>query len=72
MAFDNPESSSLRDAFCQVLLKLARFFLEKKFLNIITIVLPFPFYLSLEKGIFLYMNKKKINSPVSKDALGHV
>ena len=63
-------SSSPKDALCQVWLKLALWFLRRRFLKFVNIFSLFPYYLPLEKGVALHLNKLK--SPSPKDALCQV
>ena len=52
-----PESPSPKDAFCQDWLKLAQWFLGKRFLNIAELFLLIYFYLSLKKCVvFIWTN----------------
>ena len=60
------ETDSPNDALCQVLLKLAHWFWGR-FFNFVNILLPFCYYLPLEKNVGLYLNKTE--STPSKDAL---
>ena len=48
---DKFKSLSSKDTLCQVWLKLAQWFLRRKFLNIFDIILYFCYYLPLEKGV---------------------
>ena len=64
------ESSSPKDALCQVQLKLARWFLRRRFLNFVNVFLLFRNYLPLEKGRDLHLNK--LRSPSHKDVLCQV
>ena len=61
------KSPSPKDALCQVWLKLAQWFLRRRFLNFVNVFLLFPYYLPLENGVTLHLNK--LESPLSKDAL---
>ena len=63
---DKLESPLPKDALCQVWLKLAQWF-WRRFFNIFNIILLFHYYLPLEKGVALYLNK--LESPPPKDAL---
>ena len=63
------ESPSAKDALCQVWLKLAQCF-WRRFLNIIIIILQCCYYLPLEKGMDLHLNK--LESPSPKGALFQV
>ena len=60
------ETDSPNDALCQVLLKLAHWFWGR-FFYFVNILLPFCYYLPLEKNVGLYLNKPE--STPSKDAL---
>ena len=64
------ESSLPKDALCQVWLKLALWFLRRRFLKFVNIFSLFPYYLPLEKGVALHLNK--FESPLPKDALCQV
>ena len=68
--FNKLESPSPKDALCQVCLKLAQWFLRRRFLKFVNVFLQFLYYLPLEKGGALHMNK--FESPSPKDALCHV
>ena len=46
-----------KDALCQILLKLARWFWRRRFLNFDKVFSLFCYYLSLEKGVALHLNK---------------
>ena len=58
------ESTSPKDAFCQVWMKLAQGF-WRRFLNFINGILLFRKHLSLEKGMALHLNKLEFPSPNS-------
>ena len=64
------ESPSPKDALCQVWFKLAKWFWRRRFLNIFNIFYSFRYYLPLEKGVALHLNK--LESPPLKDALCQV
>ena len=51
------ESSSPKDALCQVWLKLAQWFWRRRFLNFLNVFSLFRNYLPLEKGGALHLNK---------------
>ena len=61
------ESTSLKDALCQVWLKLAQWFWRRRFFNIVNVFSLFLNYLPLEKDGALHLNK--LQSPSPKDAL---
>ena len=61
---------SPKDALCQVWLKLALWFLRRRFLKFVNVFSPFPYYLPLEKGGVLHLNK--LESPSPKNALCQV
>ena len=61
------ESPSSKDALCQVWLKLAQWFLSRRFLNFVNVFSPFCNYLPLKKSMVLHLNK--LESPSPKDAL---
>ena len=61
------KSPSAKDALRQVWLKLAQWFYRRRFLNIFNLILHFRYYLPLEKGVALHLNK--LESPLPKDAL---
>ena len=56
--------------YIRVWLKLALWFLRKRFINFVDVISLFPNYLPLEKGITLHLNKLEFPSP--KDALYQV
>ena len=68
--FNKFESPSPKDALCLVWLKLAQWFLRRKFLKFVNVFLLFRYYLPLEKGVAIHLNK--IESPSPKDALCQV
>ena len=53
------ESPALKDALCQVWLKLAQWFLRRRSLNFVNIFSLFLNYLPSEKGMTLHLNKEK-------------
>ena len=57
-------------ALCQVWVKLALWFLRRRFLKFINAFSLFRYYLPLEKGGVLHLNK--LESPSHKDALCQV
>ena len=61
------ESPSPKDAMCQVWLKLAQWFWRKRFLNSVNVFSLYRYYLPLEKGGALHLNK--LESPSPKDVL---
>ena len=63
-------SPSPKDALCQVWLKLAQWFLRRRFFNFVNVFLLFRNYLPLEKGGALHLNKVEYPSP--EDALCQV
>ena len=64
------ESPSPKDALCQVWLKLALLFLRRRFLKFVNVFSLFHYYLTLEKGGALHLNK--LESSLPKDALCQV
>ena len=58
---------SPKDAFCQVWLKLTKWF-WRRVLNFVNVLLLFRNYTTLEEGVSLHLNKLK--SLILKDALG--
>ena len=64
------ESPSLKDALCQVWLKLAQWFWRRRFFNFVNVFSLFRNYLPLEKGGALPL--KKLESILPKDALCQV
>ena len=64
------ESPLPKNALCQVWLKLAQWFRRRRFFNIFNIILHFRYYIPLEKGVALYLNK--LESPLPKNALCQV
>ena len=63
------ESPSPNDALCQVWLELAQWF-WRRFFNFVNVFSLFCYYLPLEKGGALHLNK--LESPSPKDALCQV
>ena len=61
------EYPSPKDAMCQVWLKLAQWFLRRRFLNFVNVFSLFRYHLPLETNVALYFNK--LESPSPKDAL---
>ena len=61
------ESPSPKDALCQVWLKMAQWFWRRRFFNFINVFSLFHYYLPLEKGGALHLNK--LESPSSRDTL---
>ena len=68
--FEKLQSTSPRDALCQVWLKLAYLFLGSRFSNFVDVFMLVCDYLPLEKGMALHLNNPE--SPLSKDALCQV
>ena len=64
------ESSLPNDALCQVWLKFTKWFSRRRFLNFVNVFSLFHYYLPLEKGGALRLNK--LESPSPKDALCQV
>ena len=64
------ESSSPKDALCQVWLKLVQWFWRRRFFNFVNVFSLFRNYFPLEKGGALHLNK--LESPQPKDALCQV
>jgi hypothetical protein len=64
------ESPLPKDDLCQVWLKLAQWFLRRRFLNDPTPFLHFCDYLPFEENLALYLNK--LESPSPKDNLYQV
>jgi hypothetical protein len=64
---NNLEFPWLKDNLYQVWLKLVRWFWRRRFLKIFSVFLLFPYYLPLEWGVALHMNKSE--SPLPKDNL---
>ena len=62
--------NSIKGCFVPNLVEIGPVVLKRGFLNILNIILLFCYYLPLEKGMVLHLNKHK--SPSSKDALGQV
>ena len=64
------ESPLPKDALCQVWLKLGQWFFRRRFLKFVNVFSLFPYYLPLEKGGALHLNK--LESPSPKDTLCQV
>ena len=64
--FNKLESLIPKNALCQVWLKLDQWFWRRRFLNFIIVFSLFRYYLPLEKGGALHLNK--LESPSPKDA----
>ena len=64
------ESPSPKDTLCQVKLKLAQWFLRRRFLKVVNLISLFCNYLPLRKGMALHLNKLECLLP--KDALCQV
>ena len=64
------KSWSHKDAFCQILLKLAQWFWRSRFLYSINVFLLFRNYLPLEKCVTIHLNI--LESPSPKDAVCQV
>ena len=64
------ESSSLKDALCQVWLKMPQWFWRRRLLKVFNVFFLLPNYLPFEKGVALPLNKRE--SPSPKDALCQV
>ena len=58
---------SPKDALSQVTLKMALWFLRRRFLKLVNVFSLFPYYLPLEMGGVLNLNK--LESPLLKNAL---
>ena len=67
---NNIESPLPKDALCRVWLKLAQWFVRRRFLNFVNVFSLFHNYLPLEKGAALSFNK--LGFPSSQDALSQV
>ena len=67
---NNIESPLPEDVLYRVWLKLAKWFLRRRFLNFVNVFSLFRNYLPLEKGVALYFNKLGFPSP--QDALSQV
>ena len=67
---NNLKSTSLKDALCQVWLKLAQWFWRRRFFNFVNVFSLFRNYLPLKKGGTLLLNKLETSSP--KDVLCQV
>ena len=65
--FNKCGSPSTKDELCQVKLKLVQWFLIRRFLNFVNVILLFCNYLPLVKGWALHLNK--LDSPSPNDAL---
>ena len=61
------ESPLPKNGLCQVWLKLAQWFLRRRFLNFVNIFSPFRNYLPLEKGVSLHLQDSNICSEMGKD-----
>ena len=70
LSFNKLEFTSLKDALCQVWLKLAQWFLKIEFFNFVNVFSLFPNDLPLEKGMVLHLNK--LEFPLPKDVLCQV
>ena len=70
LPLNKPESPLPKDNLYQVWLNLACWFWKRRFLKIISVFLLFRFYLPLEKGHLLPLNKRE--SPLPKDDLCQV
>ena len=64
------ESSLLKNALCQVWLKLTQWFWRKRYFNFVHVFSLFLYYLHVEKGGAPHLNK--LESPSPKDALCQV
>ena len=64
------ESTSAKNALCQVWLKLAQWFWRRRFYNFVIVFSLFRNYLPFEKDMALHLNK--LESPSPKDALCQV
>ena len=64
------ESPSPKDSLCKVWLNLAWLFCRRRFLNFVNIFTLFHYYLALEKGMALHLNK--IEFPSHKNTLCQV
>ena len=67
---NNFESTSPKNALCQIWLNLAQWFLRRRYLNFVNVFSLFRNYLPLEKGAALHLNK--FESPSPKDAFCQV
>ena len=63
-------SPSHKYALCQVWLKLAQWFSRRRFFNFVNVFSLFRYYLPLEKGGVLHLNK--LEFPLPKDAFCQV
>ena len=66
------KSPSPKDALSQVWMKLAQWFLRRRFLNFVKISLLFCYHVPLEKGMALHLYKFESPSRAPKDALCQV
>ena len=64
------KSPSLKDALCQVWLKLVQWFWGRRFLKFVNVFLLFCYYLPFGKAMALHLNKIKF--PLLKDAFCRV
>ena len=64
------ESTSTKDALCQVWFKWAQWFWRRRFLNFVNVFSLFRYHLPLEKGGAIHLNK--LESPLPKKALCQV
>ena len=62
--FNKLESPSPIYALCQGLLKLTLWFWRGRFLNFINVFFLFHYYLPLERGMALHLNKLEFISPI--------
>jgi hypothetical protein len=67
LSLNKLESPSPKDDPCQFWLKLAQWFLRRRFLNDSTLFLNFCDYLPFEQDLALYLNK--LEFPLPKDNL---
>ena len=65
-----PSLNKPKDALCQVWLKLAQWFLKRRYLNVVNVFLLFCNDLPLEKGVALHLNK--LEFPLPKDEVENV
>ena len=70
LKFNKLEFPLPKDALCQVWLKLAQWFWRRRCLNFVNVYLLLHYYLPLEKGMSLHLNK--LEFPLPKDALCQV
>ena len=61
---------SIKDALCQVWLKLTQWFCRRRFFDSVNVFLLFRNYPPLEKGVALHLNK--LEFPPPKDAFCQV